>query len=107
MRNTKTIEDVRRTTFMQFAVENLIEDYNESEYESDKYYIQLRFLDFVQTAEIDLSVLLEYMDLQPEKFKPFIKMIEDVKMEPVSKKKRSQKRQFQPQVKVYMYQQGE
>ena len=105
MRNTKTIEDVRKTTFMQFALENLIEDYNESEYESDKYYIQLRFLDFVQTTELDLSLLLDYMDLQPDKFKPFIKMIEDVKMEPVSKKKRLSKRQ--PQVKVYMYQQGE
>lgn len=105
MRNTKTIEDVRKTTFMQFALENLIEDYNESEYESDKYYIQLRFLDFVQTTELDLSLLLDYMDLQPDKFKPFIKMIEDVKMEPVSKKKRPSKRQ--PQVKVYMYQQGE
>ena len=105
MRNTKTIEDVRKTTFMQFALEDLIEDYNESEYESDKYYIQLRFLDFVQTTELDLSLLLDYMDLQPDKFKPFIKMIEDVKMEPVSKKKRLSKRQ--PQVKVYMYQQGE
>lgn len=105
MRNTKTIEDVRKTTFMQFALEDLIEDYNESEYESDKYYIQLKFLDFVQTTELDLSLLLDYMDLQPDKFKPFIKMIEDVKMEPVSKKKRLQKRQ--PQVKVYMYQQGE
>lgn len=105
MRNTKTIEDVRKTTFMQFALENLIEDYNESEYESDKYYIQLRFLDFVQTTELDLSSLLDYMDLQPDKFKPFIKMIEDVKMEPVSKKKRLPKRQ--PQVKIYMYQQGE
>lgn len=105
MRNTKTIEDVRKTTFMQFALENLIEDYNESEYESDKYYTQLRFLEFVQTTELDLSLLLDYMDLQPDKFKPFIKMIEGVKMEPVSKKKRSSKRQ--PQVKVYMYQQGE
>ena len=105
MRNTKTIEDVRKTTFMQFALEDLIEDYNESEYESDKYYIQLRFLDFVQATELDLSLLLDYMDLQPDKFKPFIKMIEGVKMEPVSKKKRLSKRQ--PQVKVYMYQQGE
>lgn len=105
MRNTKTIEDVRKTTFMQFALENLIEDYNESEYESDKYYAQLKFLDFVQTTELDLSLLLDYMDLQPDKFKPFIKMIEGVKMEPASKKKRSSKRQ--PQVKVYMYQQGE
>lgn len=105
MRNTKTIEDVRKITFMQFALEDLIEDYNESEYESDKYCIQLKFLDFVQTTELDLSLLLDYMDLQPDKFKPFIKMIEGVKMEPVSKKKRSSKRQ--PQVKVYMYQQGE
>ena len=102
MKKVKTLEEIRSIALMQFALESLIEDYEEAEYESDKYFTQLKFLDYVETSVVDLSVLLNYMDLQPEKFAPFIKMIENAKMEPLSKRKRAQKNQ--QRVKVYMYQ---
>lgn len=63
---------------MQYALEVLIEDYEAAEKESDKYFIKIRFLEYVEKLEENPSEVLEYMLLQEDKFMPFISVLRNV-----------------------------
>ena len=97
----KTLDDVEKTIHMQYALEALIEDYNFSETESDKYYTKLRLIEYIKQFQIDLSKLLNYMYLSEEKFSPFISMLKDIKQESFNMSKDRQVGQDRP-IKVQL-----
>lgn len=105
----ETIKQIKSKIFMQYAIEHLIECYDKAQTESDRYYVKLELLDFIENYDVNLPKLLDYMDLQPDKFEPFIKTIESIKLEPKQKKRAKALQQIEsfPEVKIYMFNQGE
>ena len=82
----ETMQTLKVKVFMQYVLEFLIEQYENAQKESDRYYVQLEFLDFIETCRDDFNVFLDYMELQPEKFEPFIRLLKRVKPSMQSKK---------------------
>lgn len=78
-----TIEEKKSILFMQYALESLIEDYNKAELESDKYYVKLRLIEYIEKSESNISKMTDYMSLQEGKFRPFISLLCDVKQSKV------------------------
>lgn len=75
----KTISEAKRITTLQYVVESLIDSYHKAKAESDKYYIKLELLTFIEEYAFDVSAVRAYIDLQPEKFSPFISFLASVK----------------------------
>ena len=82
----ETMQTLKVKVFMQYVLEFLIEQYENAQKESDRYYVQLEFLDFIETCRDDFNVFLDYMELQPEKFEPFIRLLKRVKSSMQTKK---------------------
>ena len=74
----KTMTEQKRNLFMQYALEVLVEDYEAAEKESDRYFIKIRFLEYIEKLEENPSDVLNYMLLQEDKFMPFIAVLKDV-----------------------------
>lgn len=76
----ETLEDRQKTIEIQYIVEALIEQYYSAKFESQKYFVQLKFIDFVVENIKDPLALLGYLQLQEDKFKPFIGCLRNVKL---------------------------
>lgn len=72
----KSIKTLKNVVEMQYLLENLIEDYNECQYDSDKYYIKFHFLNMLSKRHYSAKTILNYMKLDENKFSPFIKLLE-------------------------------
>lgn len=75
----ETMQSLKVKVFMQYVLEFLIERYEYAKMQSDRYYVELEFLDFVDTCREDIKVILDYMELQPEKFEPFIGLLKKIR----------------------------
>lgn len=75
----ETMQSLKVKVFMQYVLEFLIERYEHAKMQSDRYYVELEFLDFVDTCREDTKVILDYMELQPEKFEPFIGLLKKIR----------------------------
>lgn len=71
----KTLEEKRELLNVQYVLESLIEYYELAQKESDRYYIKGQLLEFINDFEVSLDFVKSYMQLQPEKFDPFIKTL--------------------------------
>ena len=78
--NMETLEERQMTIEIQYIVESLIEQYYAANTESKKYFVQLRFVDFVIDNIKNPLALLGYLQLQEDKFKPFISCLRNVKL---------------------------
>lgn len=99
----RTLQEQKEITFIQYILESLIEYYEVAQKESDRYYIISQFLDFIEDAEVNLEFLRSYLSLQPDKFKPFIKVLDNTKETFVTKKKDSCFSREPAQIKMYAY----
>lgn len=98
----KTINQKRRIVVMQYALESLIEQYNDAEVDSEKYIIELKLLDFVEEYEYTPTYLINYMRLNEDKFMPFIKLLLDVKDSNNNNKTKIRKTHSEPNVIVHI-----
>lgn len=76
----KSIEKQRELLELQYVLEGLIEQYNEADCESSRYLVKLRFIDYIIDSIEEPKKVLNYMELQEEKFRPFISCLKDVKL---------------------------
>lgn len=74
----KTIDEAKRILTLQYVLENLIETYQKTTFESDRYYIKLEVLAFIEEYAFNVSAVVEYMKLQEDKFEPFINLLSTV-----------------------------
>lgn len=78
--NMETLEERQMTIEIQYIVEALIEQYYAADTESKKYFMQLKFVDFVIDNIKNPLALLGYLQLQEDKFRPFISCLRNVKL---------------------------
>ena len=63
---------------IQYVLEYLIEQYNSTNKPSDKFKICYVLLEHIQDERLSLDWLRSYMDLDKEKFLPFINLLDNV-----------------------------
>jgi hypothetical protein len=78
----ETINTVKQKLNMQYICETLIEDYNDSETESEKYETKIRLVEAIEQGYLNLEKVKAYMRLQEEKFEPFISLLRYVQQPP-------------------------
>lgn len=74
----KTLQETSDILNMQYVLEHLIETYDNAKKESERYRVKLILLDFIMDTELGLDVVLSYLKLDPDKFSPFIAILNDV-----------------------------
>lgn len=89
----KTLKEMTDLVHMQYLLECLIEFYDNAKKESDKYRAKLLLLDFINETGIDINMIVEYMSLNSEKFRPLLVMLNQIKYNPFIYKSRSYKSQ--------------
>lgn len=99
----KTLEEQKDLLNIQYVLESLIEYYELAQKESDKYYIKGQLLEFIDDFDVSLDFIKEYLELQPEKFEPFIKTLSNVNYKSKVKKKEMHFNQDSPEIKMYVY----
>jgi len=75
----KSLTKDKKLLLMQYSIEFLIEKYYESDKESDKYFIKLRLLDLIDEMKYSPFDLIKYMELDYDKFEPFISLLKNIK----------------------------
>lgn len=82
-----TIEDKKKLLSFQYMIESLIEDYYLLQTESQKYKLKFYFLQFIESEQLPIKEVVDYMSLQEDKFKPFITLLSNVKQTKRRKKR--------------------
>lgn len=78
MKEQLSLTEIERVLQIQYILEALIESYDKAIKESDKYYVKLELINAIMENGFDIEMMVRYMKLQPEKFEPFIRTLENV-----------------------------
>lgn len=75
----ETLSNLKRNIFRQYVLETLIEEYNEADSDSYKYFIKLQLIEFVESdRNFSIKNFIDYMSLNYDKFEPFILTLKNV-----------------------------
>lgn len=95
-----TLQEKANVLNTQYILEYLIEKYNDAKLESERYRIKLLLIDFVRETQTPLSEIRNYLNLDANKFKPFIDILANV-IEEVQTPQQNDTQDTQPPYEEY------
>lgn len=84
-----TLQEKANMLNVQYILEYLIEHYEDADCESERYRIKLLLFDFIKDTEVELSTIVEYMQLDEDKFRPFLDLLSNICIDDQATQKQS------------------